>query len=191
MSNETGFACKDLTVGQLNALVKKLGGEDVVRGILGGAIEVVTNMISFIVATFTVIVDRTKSVDELVKDGGFGRVHDCITSRNIPSPEDVTKQEEELVLFCFDGDMSSDAIRAEMDKEGCEPADIWDLIAFAKMKPRFKVRFVIIALESIWLGRGGIALPALEGDNSLTLRIKSHPWNTLFQFLARRRKKSA
>lgn len=55
------FAMKNLTGGQLNALVKAVGGEDVVRQILSGAVKVVIETVLFLQAVKTVVLKATDS----------------------------------------------------------------------------------------------------------------------------------
>ncbi len=187
------MTCKysDWMRGEDEALLNKLGGMEVARGILRGTIEVVTNVISFIVRTMTVLVDETKTVDELVKVGKFDWLNNNITSANFPNPAGGTTGNQELALFHFGKAMSSDAASAEMDKEGYEPATIWDLLAFAKKEPNLQRQFPIVALKSIWRDPGrGRLVPYLCGDavdRRLDLDCLGVDWGDRYRFLARRK----
>ncbi len=48
------FAAKNLTMGQMNALVKKLGGEEGVKRFLAGTVEVIVKSVIELVASMTV-----------------------------------------------------------------------------------------------------------------------------------------
>jgi hypothetical protein len=125
MSENNEFASASLTAGQLNALVKKVGGAEIVLQILRGALEVVTKAISYIVAVFTVIVDETMSVEDAVKAGKFNYSNQNITSEKFEKLTNGQKSDKEITLFHFNKTMpSSEAVIAEMDKAGYRPANI-------------------------------------------------------------------
>ena len=181
----------DWTRGEDEALINKLGGLEVARGILRGTIEVVTKMICFIVRTLTLLIDETKSVDELVKAGEFDWVSDNITSANFPNPANGTAGNHELALFHFGKTMSSDAVKAEMDKEGYEPANAWDLLAFAKKEPNLQRQFPTVALKNVWQDpdryRRVPYLYGSAGDRHLDLDCLDVDWGGRCRFLARRK----
>jgi hypothetical protein len=187
------MVCKysDWTRGEDEALLNKLGGLEVVRGILRGTIEVVTKVICFIVRTLTVLVDETKTVDELAKVCKFDWVNNNITSANFPNPADGTTGNQELALFHFGKTMSSDAVISEMNKEGYEPATIWDLLGLAQKEPNLQRQFPIVALKSFWQGPHRYRyVPDLCGDadvRSLSLYYLYGDWDDDYRFLARRK----
>lgn len=181
----------DWTRGEDEALLNKLGGLEVARGILRGTIEVITKVVNFIVRTFTLLVDETKSVDELVKAGEFDWVNINITSTNFPNLASDKIDEQELPLFYFSKTMSSDAVIAEMDKKGCEPATIWDLLSFAKKEPDLQRKFPIVALKSVWRDSDGDrSVPFLYSDaggRGLSVYYLGGDWRGYYRFLARRK----
>ena len=187
------MVCKysDWTRGEDEALLNKLGGLEVARGILRGTIEVVTKAISFIVRTLTVLVDETKTVDELVKACKFDWTNSDITSVNFPNSAEGTTGNQELVLYHFGKNMSDDAVISEMDKDGCEPATIWDLLALAKKEPNLQRQFPIIALKSVWQDPSRhILVPYLYSiavNRGLYLYWLGGAWNDRYRFLARRK----
>ena len=187
------MVCKysDWSRGEDEALLNKLGGLEVVRGILRGTIEVITKVICFIVRTLTVLVDETKTVDELVKACKFDWVNDNITSANFPNPADGTTGNQELALFHFGKTMSFDAVISEMNKDGYEPATIWDLLGLAQKEQNLQRQFPIVALKSVWQDPGLYRLvPFLcsgADGRSLRLGCLGGGWLGGSRFLARRK----
>jgi hypothetical protein len=152
------------TMGQTEALLNKLGGDEVAMGILRGTIEVITKLVSFITHTFMVMVDETQTVEELVKAEKFNWSND-IVSKNFPKPANGQKSEREIVLFHFNKGMFTKTIIAEMDKAGYKPATIWDLLGLAAKEPDLQRKFSITALGSI-CRIDGACLAAFLGGNS-------------------------
>lgn len=139
----------DWTRGEDEALLNILGGVEVARQILRGAVKVVTEVVNFIVCTFMILVDETLSVEEAVEAGNFGWSDENIVSKNFPKPANGKKSEKEVVLFHFNKSMSSEAAIAEMDKVGYRPATIWELLGLAVKEPDLQRKFPIIALGSV------------------------------------------
>lgn len=63
------FASKNLTAGQLNALVKILGGEEVVHGILNKSVEVVVNTVKLL-RQLTIV--SAAGIQKFAAAGAFG-----------------------------------------------------------------------------------------------------------------------
>jgi len=187
------MACKysDWTRGEDEALLNKLGGMEVARGILRGTIEVVTKVIGFVVRTMTVMVDETKTVDELVKACKFDWVNGDINSVNFPNPAGGTTGDQELALFHFDKTMSSNGVSADMEREGCEPATIWDLLALAQKEPDLQRQFLIVALKSVWRDSGRRRYVSCLYGRALGRRLHLYyldgDWDDNYRFLARRK----
>lgn len=139
----------NLTLGQIEALVNKLGGMDAVMSILRDVTEVVVTTISHITHTFTVLVDETKTVEELTTEGKYHGSNSDVTSKNFPRPENGTKTEKDIVLFHFGKEMTSEQVIAEMDKEGCRPAIAHELLALGISQQDLQREFPIIALGSV------------------------------------------
>ena len=159
------FASADLTAGQLNALVKKVGGKDAVLGILRGTVELVTKVTSFITHTFTILVDETKSVEEAVEAWKFDWTNTDITSENFPQPKDGKKLEKEVTLFHFKEKISSEGAIRKMDEAGYKPGTIWDLLGLALKEPNLQKEFPIVALGSVGGKGGSRSVPSLDWDD--------------------------
>jgi hypothetical protein len=153
----------DLTLGQIEAVVNKLGGMDAVKGILQGSMVVVAKA-THITQTFTVLVDETQTVEKAVEAGKFLWVDSNITSDNFFNTHNGEKRKKEIFIFHFNKWMSSDEVIAEMDSVGYKPATIFDLLGLAKEKPDFQREFQIVALGSIAVFKGhGSYAPTIQG----------------------------
>ncbi len=192
--------------GQVHQLVESLEkagwtGDDLTRlgqypdkkfilGVLRGTMELVVKTISFITHTYTILVDETKTVEELVADGKFDWSNDNIISKNFPKPENGTKSEKDMAIFNFGENISSENAIAKMDTEGYRPATIWELLAFAKKHPELQRQFPIVALGSVAVGGGNRAVAFLGRHGSrrrLSLRYLGAVWNGHDRFLAVRK----
>jgi hypothetical protein len=186
MSEENTFASASLTAEQLNALVKKVGGPENVLQILRGTIEVITKVISYIVATFIITVDETVSVEDAVKTGKFDWSDDDITSTNFPKITNGQKwDDKEVTIFHFNKTMTLEAVIAEMDKAGYKPANIWALIGLAVKEPDLQRKFQIVGLGSVCKLGGDRRVPRLYGDSSLRdlgLGYFDVDWNDDYRF---------
>lgn len=150
---------------------------------MSSIMEAARRVRSFVVSVFMVVVDETRAVEELVREGDFDLRNSNIVSCNFPNPKNGRRSGKELVLFHFGKSMFSEEAIAEMDKENCEPATIWDLLAFAKAKPSLQRQFPIVAIEP--------SVPYLYGDydvRGVDLHDFAEIWPEHCHFLGRRRK---
>lgn len=174
----------NLNLGQIEALVNKLGGMDVVDNILRGVVGVTIMVISYITQIFTVLVDETKTVEELVREGKFNWSNSDITSKNFPKHGGKTEKRE-ISLFHFNKTMTSDQVIDEMDKAGYRPATIWELLCLAVAQPNIQREFPVIALGSVCVigGNRHVAdLCRLAGWRYLDLLWFGHVWNDRCRF---------
>ena len=184
--------CKygDWTRGEEEALLNILGGLEVARAILRGAIKVVMQVVKFIVDTFTVMVDETLSVEDAVKEGNFDWSNDNINSTNFPKPANGQKSEKEIAIFHFAKTMSSEAVIAEMNKAEYRPATIWELTGLAKKEPDLQRKFPVVALGSVCELRGDRRVAGLYGDaggRGLGLYCFGVDWSDRCRFAAVRK----
>jgi hypothetical protein len=110
--------------------------------------ESVSSLASLITYTFIILVDETKTVVKLVKEGKFDWSNDYISSKNFPKLAEGRKTLRETVIFHFGKSISSKQVIVEMDKAGYRPATIWELLGLALKEPDLQRKFSIIALGS-------------------------------------------
>ena len=97
-------------------------------------------------------VDYTKTVEQAVADGNYDWKNGDINAKNFPvSPEMIGKKVEvSAKLFHFNRDISSDDAISEMDKAGCRPATLMELLVLGFLFPELQRQFPIVALGSVW-----------------------------------------
>lgn len=142
----------ELTLGQTEALVNKLGGMDAVKRILSGdlvvkAKEIVANVIQ-------VLVDYGRSVEDAVMAGKYNWTNENITSKNFPT-EQSGKTETIIKLVHFNKVMSTDAVLRAFDEQNLRPATLPELLAIGEQYPELQREFPIVELGSVWVGPGG------------------------------------
>lgn len=137
-----------LNLGQIETLVNKLGGMHKVDYILRGNLEVTTKIINPIIYTSTIVVDETKSVEELQSEVGLDPDWSVVKSDRFPINSSGKKEKKSIALFYFGKNISREEAIEEMDKTGHKPATSWDLISFYRVLPGLNIEFGIVALGS-------------------------------------------
>ena len=167
-----------------------LAGMVVVLGILCGTSGLIAAEPNYIVATFTVSVDETQTIEEAVAAGKFDWSHHEINSKNFPKLTDGQKSEKEVVLFHFEKKMHAEEIATEMDKAGYKPASVWDLLGLAVKKPDLQKEFPVVALGSVCTISRNRFVTFLDEDSTgrkLTLDYVGGAWNSGSRFAAVRK----
>jgi hypothetical protein len=133
------------------------------QGFLKGLVNVRVG--SHIIGVFKAVVDKTTKIEKAVEIyNDIDSLDECINSTNFPVPEGGDVSEKEILVFHFKKGMRSEEIIAKMAEEGCRPADIWELIALAKEKPKLPRKYLIIALGSICMYGAIRRVPSLSGN---------------------------
>ena len=125
--------------------------------------KVAVTTTSHITHTFTVLVDETKKVEDLVKEWKYDWSNDNVTSKNFPLPKGGKIEKREISLFHFSKGMTSREVIAEMDKEGYRPSTIWELLGLGISQPDLQREFTIIALGSTCVLDDGRRVARLYG----------------------------
>ena len=143
----------ELNLGQIEALVNKLGGMTAVEGILRGdnLRDSIAKLITPAFPVYTVTVDRDKKLKAMIEAGRYDWTNSDITDQRFPVEGSGTEPVE-IILRHYDKVMSTDAVLADLDKDGLRPIRIEELLALgADPKTRDLQReFPIIALASVW-----------------------------------------
>ena len=181
----------NVTLGQMEAILNKLGGEDGVAKFLRGENEAVaTKVINFITHTFTVLVDETLTVEKAVKAGKFDWSNDKITSDIFPKLNGK-ELKKEISLFHFNKGISSrDEVIRKMRVVGFKPASIWDLLGLAVKEPNLQEEFPIVSLGSEGGSWGCDGMAFLDRDSVgrfLSLDTFSHGYRSDHRFAGVRR----
>jgi hypothetical protein len=115
----------------------------------------------------TLTIDYTKTLEQAIADCKFDHISDDVTTENFPFTQEVARVDISARLFDFGRDISShDAIK-EMDRDGCRPATLMELLALAVANPELQRQHPIVALGSILRGSLGICqVPYLSAYGS-------------------------
>jgi len=101
------------------------------------------------------------------------------------------KKETEVVLFHFGKTTTSGQVISEMEKAGCRPAQIEELLALGASQPDLQKQFPIVALGSVWRDSDGHRdVPYLHWGGvgrDLLLRWFGRGWTEDYRFLAVRK----
>jgi len=135
--------------------------------------------------TYLLSVDYRRSVEDGVKAGRYNWVSSDITSRNFPTKRKGTA-EVAVELIHFNRYVSTNEALRELDGMGYRPAELHELLAFGEKYPEVQRQFPVIALGSVWQGRGGDRLvPCLIGHGSgrfLGLDWLEGGWSEVYRF---------
>ncbi len=175
----------DVTLGRVEAVWNKLGGEEGVDKLLRGELTFSepekpkpgTNV-------FTVTVDFGQTLEEMIAAGRYDWKNDDITTKRFPVKGEG-KKEVEITVVHFNRVIESDEAIKEMDALGYRPATIEELLGFGKEHPDLQRSFPIIALGSVGEVRGHRGVPYLRGRGSrrnLDLRWFDHGWSADCRF---------
>lgn len=136
-----------LNLGQIEAIVNKLGGEEGVEMFLRGLFDVTVKVTNFVAQTL----NYDLSIKDLVK--GYDKKIDRLNDVEFYSTENEKKKSGkkmvEFALFHFVEDMTSEKVILEMMKWGYRPATIKELLFFGNKNPELQRRLRIIALGTV------------------------------------------
>lgn len=189
----------NLTLGQIEAGINKIGGEDAFRRLLVGELSVVPSMpldsgvCLNKTPTFLVRVDYAQSLDAMIAAGRYDWKNDYITAKRFKLEGDGNV-EFESCLFHFDRYIESpDAVKAieAADKDNpWSPGKIEHVLSFGAFFPEEQRKYPIIALGSVATISGRRSVPVLwesgTGRN-LDLPWWSSGWHDDYRFLAVRK----
>jgi len=98
------------------------------------------------------LVDYTRTLEQAIAESRYGWKNPNIISENFPiSPEMIGKKIKVVArLYHFNYDISSKEAIEKMDKDGCRPATIMDLLGLGIRYKFLQVSFPVVALGSVW-----------------------------------------
>src|SRR5258706_2548056 len=139
---------------------------------------------------YSVDVDYSASLEQLVKAGKYDWFNDDITGRNYPSSEKGTAQVL-VYLVSFNRDINSEDVVKELDRQGLRPATLKELLALGASYPDLQRKDLIVALGSTWRDSGGdVRVPDLRSCGSnryLHLSWWAGVWRSFWRFAAVRK----
>jgi len=178
---------RELNLGQIEAVVNKLGGMDGVQRLLRDEVKIVAKAAE---SVFSIVVDYSLSLAEMVKAGKYDWVNDDITAKHFPAKGEG-KKELAIELIHFNRRTSSEEALQEMDKQGFRPATIEELLALGSAYPELQRKFPIAALGSVWQDPNGYRHVPCLGESvsrrSLHLHWLGGGWGGDWRFAAVRK----
>ncbi len=171
----------ELTLGQIEAIVNKLGGMDGVRRLLSGG--------QVTMAGFYAIVNRDLSLAEAISAGHYDWVNpDIVGAKWTPSLGSGSKEARYEVLH-FGRNIESDDAEAEIkrDERGLHSADLTETLAFGAKFPEEQRKYPVVGLGSVAEVGGGRRVACLRRGGSeryLDLGGRGGRWGGSCRFLA-------
>ena len=126
-------------------------------------------------------------LEQLIKSIKFSYVNSAIENSF-----EYEKSRGEVELINFNKNISSEEVLKELDKQGLIPANLTELLEFAKNKPNeaFNSDYLVIALGSVADVDGGRRVPCLvdwDDGRRLFLYWFGDGWNSRSRFAAVRK----
>jgi hypothetical protein len=150
-------------------------------------VALIVNQAKSVASAFTVVVDYTKSLADMIKAGGYDWKNSDITADHFPVVGSG-QAEVGLELVHYGKNMSTEDVLADLDKRSLRPATLAELLAFGAKYPDEQRKYPIIALGSVWADWGGDRYVAYlrESDRELKLNLGCHVsvWGDHCRFLA-------
>jgi|GEM_PF-1960934 len=141
----------NLTLGQVEALVNKIGGMTVVERILQGSniSAGIAKLLEPANDTHAVTVDYGQSLELMIAAGRYDWKNDNIKAKHFPIKGEG-KVDLEITLVHYNRVMSTDDVLKDLDQRGLRPAKIEELLALGASQTELQREFPIIALGSVW-----------------------------------------
>lgn len=149
-------------------------------------------------SVYSITVDLTKSLSELIASGHYDWVnpditpeHFQVTSATTPSGSGPLHTPATVELIHLNKVVSTEDVLADFNRRGLRPARIEELLALGTWRPDLQREFPIVALGSVWqYSGGGRIVPCLcghVGGRGLDLLWAGCGWSERDRFLAVRK----
>jgi hypothetical protein len=134
----------------------------------------------------SLVIDRTKSLDEVVKVGAYDYLNPAITEANFPTAVGPTQLQVLLVHLNRRAWMAE--VTEELASHALQPGSMTELVALGAYRPELQRQFPIVALGSDWFdAEDNYCVGYLEGDSTfrgLGLRHLNTEFGAGCRFLA-------
>ncbi|GMU25974.1 hypothetical protein KJZ71_02975 [Patescibacteria group bacterium] len=142
---------------------------------------------------YRITIDRSQTLADMIAAGKYGYVNENITETYFPLKKSDGKREVEVVLVHLDERLTTDQVKAELDRRGLKPASIVELLFLGAAHPDLQREFPVVALGSSWrLPNGDLSVPELwyaRGKRHLSLSYDDPDsmWLEHYRFVALRK----
>lgn len=103
---------------------------------------------------YKVLVDCGQTLQQMIANGKYDYANSDINASNFPM-QGSGQQNVVVELVHFGRDMSSEEVLKEFEARGLRAAMLPELLVFGATYPEKQREFPVIALGSVWRGRGG------------------------------------
>jgi len=138
---------------------------------------------------FGLVVDRTRTLEEVVAAGGYAYANPDINSERCPAIRAETAGD--ATLLHFDEELTTDEYLAKLDGMGYRAADIFEGAAFGEKYPDEQLKYPILVLGQDVRGSGGAVCVACLGywrdGRRLLLYLRDGRWGRRYRVLAFRK----
>ncbi|MST04401.1 MAG: hypothetical protein EXS49_02440, partial [Candidatus Pacebacteria bacterium] len=148
----------NVSLGQVEAVFNKLGGEDGVMRFLRDELEVVEKKLE----EFDLTIGYSLVLEQMIELGNYDWKDPAITAKNFPLERRDEKRQVKGILVHYGRDMSTDAVLSDLNAKGLRPAPIDELLALGAKHPDLQRKFPIVALGSSFVYGGGRYYPYLH-----------------------------
>jgi hypothetical protein len=134
---------------------------------------------------FTVPVDYSQSLGQMIRAGEYDEINSDMNSRNFRL-EGAGFREVELTLVQFSRLMAPLELAMLMERRGYRPATIEELLALGKAAGELQKTIPVVALGSGLVRKNRRYVPCLGGTASirnLTLVVIYRRWSNCYRFL--------
>lgn len=137
---------------------------------------------------FNLTVDYTKTFNQTIKKGKYGRTMPDTIKYTVPKELVGKKFNLTATLFVFNKKQRSTEIVTKIYKEGYRPAYFMELLSYGYQYPEMQKNFPIVALgTNIIDGNQNTRVPYLYvsyDDRALYMYVDDYPWLPECRFLA-------
>lgn len=171
----------ELTLGQIEALVNKLGGVESVYALLRGEHLVTTKVRTH----YRLSIDYKRTLSDMIFCGHYDVVDSTITRECFPMKSYGHELHAELIHF--DRSISSSDAVAALKLYSLRPATLAELLAFGERHPFEQLKFSIVALGFPAEEYYSTGVPFLGSTDTLRLLSLDHSvcnWSRHDRFLA-------
>jgi hypothetical protein len=138
------------------------------------------------VDTYRITVGDGRSTEDLLRAGGYGYAHSCVTSENFPVRALGGPRVRHIVLLEFERAVTADEAVAEAVRRGLERPIYEDALHFGAEHPHVQHAGPVVFLHDPWFGffgrRDVLCLWSNAGRRELGLEGFDDRWSRPYRF---------